>query len=395
MAARIVLFGATGFTGQLTARALAPAPSAGPATEPPAVTEPPIVTVPPTSTVPATEIVLAARNEGRVRALAEELGFQWAVADVSKPDSVRALVEKGDVLVSTVGPFSRWGAPAVQAAVDAGAHYLDSTGECRFIQDVFERYGPRAQAAGCGLLTAFGYDFVPGNLAGALALSEAGQEASKVRVGYFMKGVTSASSMSGGTRASAGGVMLDMGFAFRGGRLVAERPGRRVHRFDLGDGKRAQTISVSGSEHIALPHAYPQLSEVDVYLGWFGPASRVLQGLSLAMGGVLGMPPVKKALDGLLAKTVKGSTGGPDAASRAQGRSLIVGEALDAADNTLSTVRLQGVNGYDFTGRVLAWGARAAAQGSLQAAGALGPVDGFGLQALQEGCKQAGLERVP
>ena len=154
MSERIVVFGATGYTGDLVSRALVQR---------------------------GAHPVLAARNEARVRALAEELGgLEWAVADVERPDTVRALVERGDVLVSTVGPFARWGEPAVQAAIAAGAHYLDSTGEGSFIRDVFERFGPGAQAAGCGLVTAFGYDWVPGNLAGALALRDAGEAATLI-----------------------------------------------------------------------------------------------------------------------------------------------------------------------------------------------------------------------
>jgi short subunit dehydrogenase-like uncharacterized protein len=47
----------------------------------------------------------------------------------------------------------------VQAAIAAGAHYLDSTGETPFIRRVFERFGGAAEAAGCGLVTAFGYDW--------------------------------------------------------------------------------------------------------------------------------------------------------------------------------------------------------------------------------------------
>ena len=92
------------------------------------------------------------------------------MADVADPASVRALVERGDVLVTTVGPFARWGAPAAAAASTAGAHYLDSTGEPAFIREVFERYGPAAERSGSAMLTAFGYDWVPGNLAGAIAL---------------------------------------------------------------------------------------------------------------------------------------------------------------------------------------------------------------------------------
>ena len=92
------------------------------------------------------------------------------------------------MLVTTVGPFARWGAPAAAAATTAGAHYIDSTGEPPFIREVFERYGPAAEQAGIGMLTAMGYDWVPGNLAGGLALERAGELATRVDVGYFITG---------------------------------------------------------------------------------------------------------------------------------------------------------------------------------------------------------------
>ena len=375
MAGRIVLFGATGYTGELTARALVENTQGVEGNGP---------------------VVLAGRNDARVRALAEQLGgLDWAVADVNDPSSVRALVERGDVLVSTVGPFNRCGAVAVQSAVDASAHYLDSTGEGRFIREVFERYGPAASAAGCGLVTAFGYDWVPGNLAGALALEQAGERASRVRIGYFVTGgPMGPSALSGGTRASAAGVLLDRGFAFRDGRLVEERMGKRVHRFELEPGKRSSALSVGSSEHLALPHVYPGLSEVDAYLGWFGPATRTMQGVSLALGGVAARPGAKRRMEALVARAEKGSSGGPDAATRARGGSLILAEALDSSGARLASVRLEGVNGYEFTARILAWGSRAAAGGGLQGTGALGPVNGFGLEALERGCAEAGIGRA-
>ena len=140
MAGRIVVFGATGYTGGLAARALVDA---------------------------GAQPVLAGRDAGRLSRLAAGLGgLDIAVADVARPTSVRALVERGDVLVTTVGPYLRFGGPALEAALDAGAHYFDATGEGPFIRGVFEEYGPRAEQAECALLPAFGYDFVPGNLAG-------------------------------------------------------------------------------------------------------------------------------------------------------------------------------------------------------------------------------------
>jgi short subunit dehydrogenase-like uncharacterized protein len=368
MAERIVVFGATGYTGDLTARALVDR---------------------------GARPVLAARNEARVRALAEELGgLEWALADVTRPDSVHALVQRGDVLVATVGPFARWGEPAVQAAIAAGAHYLDSTGEGSFIRAVFERFGPGAHAAGCGLVTAFGYDWVPGNLAGALALRDAGPDATRVDIGYFITGGVGASSMSGGTRASAAGVMLSPGFAWHGGRLVDERPGRHGRAFELSSGKQGRAISASSSEHFALPRIHPTLRDIDVYLGWFGPASEPLRAMSAVMEPVLKLPGARDVLDGLSARFLKGSTGGPDAAARAKSRSLIAAEAYDASGTPLADVRLEGVNGYDLTAGFLAWGAQTAAAGGLQGTGALGPVDGFGLDALEAGCAEAGIARV-
>ena len=54
-------------------------------------------------------------------------------------------------------------------------------------------------------------------------------------------------------------------------------------------------------------------------------------------------------------------------------------------------MHVTGVDGYTFTGRILAWGAEQAAAGGLQGTGALGPADGFGLEALVDGCRQAGI----
>jgi hypothetical protein len=70
---------------------------------------------------------------------------------------------------------------------------------------------------------------------------------------------------------------------------------------------------------------------------------------------------------------------------------LVVAEAFDPRGTRLSAVRLSGVNPYDFTAWILAWGAEAAVAGGMGGAGALGPVDGFGLDRLLRGCAEAGL----
>ncbi len=368
MPGRIVLFGATGYTGRLTAEALV----AG-----------------------GVRPVLAARSAEKLESLAADLdpSLEVAVADSAQPESISALVERGDVLVTTVGPFARFGEPALQAAIAARATYIDSAGEPAFVRRVFERFGPDAERAGCGLLTAFGYDYVPGNLAGALALREAGGPAALVDIGYFVTGRATVAAWSGGTLASVAGAIAEPGFAFRDGRIVAEPNGRHVQSFEL-RGKEVSAISIGGSEHFALPRLEPALREVGVHLGWAGPLSRVLQGLSIPSDAVARAPVAGPVLRALTARVPGGSSGGPDAASRARIGSHVIAVARDATGRRLSEVRLDGQNPYAFTAAILAWAAEHAAERGLEGIGALGPVDGFGLDALEHGCREAGISRV-
>ena len=364
MAGRIVIFGATGYTGKLTAEAVVGAGG---------------------------KPLLAGRNTESLEALAKELGdLETAEADVTDPASVRGLLGPGDVMVSTVGPFARWGAPAVEAVIDAGLPYLDSTGEPAFIRRVFEEWGQKAEAAGAPLLTAQGYDWVPGNLAAALALREAEGEARSVRVGYFMTG---SGGMSGGTMSSLAGALLEPHFAYRDGRLVTEPAGRRVASFSV-RGKSRQAVSIGSSEHLTLPRLEPGLTDVEAYLGWFGPLSRPLQVSSFALGAVAKLPPARRGIEALLGRFVKGSTGGPDAAERAAGGSHFVASAHGPDGEQLAEVRLEGVDGYTFTAAFLAWAAERALAGEIEGAGALGPAEAFGLDELERGVAAAGITRA-
>src|SRR5580658_983221 len=160
MSARIVLWGATGYTGRLVTDALV------------RIGERP---------------VLAGRDASRLGVLSDSHGgLETQVADVERPESIRRLLDEGDVLVSTVGPFTLYGKTALDAAVDAGAHYIDSTGEPAFMRDVFLVAGPVAERSGTTLLTAFGYDYVPGNVAGASAVDRAGLDARHLEVAYLL-----------------------------------------------------------------------------------------------------------------------------------------------------------------------------------------------------------------
>jgi Saccharopine dehydrogenase NADP binding domain len=359
---RIVIFGATGYTGRLIAERLV-AQGARP--------------------------VLAGRSLSRLEELAGSLGGLEVVrADVMRQNSVFDLVGADDVLVSTVGPFVKWGEPALRAAVAAGCTYLDSTGEPPFIRRVFEEFGPPAERSGARLLTAMGYDFAPGALAGALALEAAGPEATRVDVGYYALG-GGPSSLSSGTRESLVGVTLDDGHAYRDGRVRTVRPAERVRSFMVA-GKSREAISVGGAEHFGLPAAYGGLREVNVYLGWFGPLARPLQAGSFVGEFVRKVPLTTTAMK-FAGERALGLVGGPEPGTTPGGRSWIAAEAYDAAGRKLSEVDLAGVDGYAFTAGFLAW----AAQQRVEGAGALGPVQAYGLERLTAGASAAGLDRVP
>jgi hypothetical protein len=213
-----------------------------------------------------------------------------------------------------------------------------------------------------------------------------------VDTGYFITGDTG--SMSGGTRASLAGVMSAPAFAYRDGRVQSERGARRVRSFQVG-AKELSGGSVGSSEHFALPRVAPGLREVNAYLGWFGPATRAMQALSAGTAVGMKVPGAARLWDAAAARLVKGSTGGPDAAARAKSGSHVVAIAYDESGAELAEVHVAGVDGYTFTGKILAWGAERAAAGELEGTGALGPADGFGLDALVEGCRQAGIAEHP
>ena len=361
--ARVLLFGATGYTGRLTAEAMLRR-----------------------GLVP----LLVGRSADRLAEVAATLGGdpQTAVADADDPSELADLLREGDVLVTTVGPFTRHGRTAATAALETGATYLDSTGEAGFLRWLFEELGPRARRAGVSLVPAFGYDYVPGNLAAALALRAAGEAAVRVDVGYFVTG--GRATLSGGTLASAVGISSEASFGWRSGRLVTERTAAQVRSFTIPDGQR-QAVSIGGTEQLALPGSTPGLREVNVYLGWVGPLARPAQVLSLAVAGLVRVPGAATVLGRVGRRLAPGSTGGPDASARARTRSRVVAEAFDRGGHQLARVDLDGPDPYGLTAELLAWGAQQGAAGRLVATGVVGPVEAFGLDGLAAGAAEVGL----
>lgn len=251
------------------------------------------------------------------------------------------------------------------------------------------------------MLTAMGYDYVPGNLAGALALEAAGETAARVDIGYFLTSDTSRTlaSLSGGTLRSLRASSSAMQFGWRDGRLVDERGAKHVLKFPFGE-RSLTAISIGGTEHLSLPRVYPALREVNVGLGWFGPASRTISIISSVGEKIEALPVV----GGMFERVLSGGQGshtrqhekpaGPNDVSLQESRGRVIAIARDTAGLELAGVCLEGPNPYDLTGELVAWVAERVVHGEINGTGALGPVEAFGLEPLRAACESFGLAEV-
>lgn len=380
---RIVLLGATGYTGQRVLRELL------------ARGEKP---------------TLVGRSRARMQTLADRFEADLPVAevDVTSTADLTRLVEPSDVVVSTIGPFMRLGMAAVTAAARAGAHYFDSTGEGPFARRVLLELDAVAAVRGATLVPAFGYDYVPGNLAGALALTRAGERARHVETGYFITRSGHGDELryrstlrdsyaltTGGTRQTLVAAAAEDGFAYRRprpwatARVVDERAAKRVRTFHYGGVKRT-TMTVPGTEHLGLPEVFPQLESVEVGLGWLGRWTRPVQIAATLQAPLLRSAKVRAALV-RWSERLPGSQREPDT----DGRSLVIAVARDSQGRPLATTALTGPDPYEMTGSLLAWGAAHAAQPDVVLqSGAHGPVAAFGLDSLRLGAAEAGVHEV-
>jgi len=183
----IVLYGATGFAGKLTAEYLAKA--AGDA-----------------------RIALAGRSHDKLLAVRDTLGeaaqsWELISADASQPSTLNAMAARTQVVVTTVGPYTRYGLPLVAACAAAGTDYADLTGESMFIRESIDLYHKQAIDTGARIVHSCGFDSIPSDLS-VFALHRRVSEDQAGELGDTNLVVRSfAGGVSGGTVASMMEVM--------------------------------------------------------------------------------------------------------------------------------------------------------------------------------------------
>lgn len=137
----------------------------------------------------------AAKAVGVVQARAEDEG------------ALERMTAQARVVLSTVGPYARHGEPLVRACLATRSDYLDITGEPAFVAMLQERYDAEARDAGVLLVSCCGFDSIPADLGVLFNVLKLPPRAEKSVRGY----VKSRGTFSGGTWASALGIMADAG----------------------------------------------------------------------------------------------------------------------------------------------------------------------------------------
>ena len=352
----IAVYGSTGFTGRLVAAELRRR---------------------------GAEFVLSGRNPAKLEILAEEIGgAETKTARLDDPASLRDLLDPCAAVISCAGPFQRHGEPLLSAAVETATHYLDTTGEQPFMRMAFDRYGGAAERSGVALVTAMGFDYVPGDMIASLTAGAGPVD--EVALAYFVKGF----GPTRGTALSALGIMAGGDVEWRDGALreASQRVGRGTYDFG-GEIGVQRMVRYPAGEHITVPkhvdtaRVTTRLSAVTTVPVPGAAATLVMAPFQLAL-----RTPIRRAFEALIPRLPEG----PGVESRRKSRFLIACEARRGDERRRGTV--SGSDLYGLTARTTVEGALRCAAGGYDRRGALAPSQAFDPADFLDSLRSAGVE---
>ena len=278
--------------------------------------------------------ILAGRSGDAICALAAAHGLEARVVGVDDPAALRRALDGVRAVLHCAGPFSHTAAPMVAACLDAGAHYLDITGEIAVFESVAAK-DAEARERGIVLLPGVGFDVVPSDclaahlkeqLPGAIALTLA---------------------FSGGTGLSHGTAttMIENvgagGAIRRAGRITSVPAGWKTRRIAFADRERF-CVTIPWGDVSTAWHS-TGIPDIVVYTATSPGTVRALR-LTRLFSGLLATGPVQR----FLKRRVRARPAGPSDAQRARARSQLWGEVRDATGAT-ARARLSAPDGYTLT----------------------------------------------
>jgi short subunit dehydrogenase-like uncharacterized protein len=300
-----LLYGATGYTGQLLAEA---------------------------ATQRGLRPILAGRDAGRLAALAEPLGLEHRTARLD--GDLTAALRDVHLVVNAAGPFAATFAPLADACLAAGAHYLDLSGEVDAIEGVARRDAD-ARRQRVMLMPSVGFDVVASD---CLALHVARRVRGVTRLTFGISGLELAS--RGSIRTVAAGAGRDIQIR-RDGVIVGAPPGSLVRDIDFGKGPRA-SVALSWAD-VATAHYSTGARDIEVYCE-VTPMLQMLIAGNRSFGFYLGTPAGQRFIDMQVAMLPPG----PSEAERQGRRGIVFAEAVDASGKS-ARARLSTPEVYGFS----------------------------------------------
>jgi short subunit dehydrogenase-like uncharacterized protein len=349
----VLLFGATGYTGKLTAHALARR---------------------------GVGFAVAGRDPRKLEEIAAATGAADArVVDAGDVNGLTDAAADVKVLVTCVGPFLQLGETAVEAALRAGVHYVDSCGEGPFVEALVRDRHEQAMRAGIAMAPAMGFDEVPGDVATALAAE--GLDLPDIALTYSFP-----SQASAGTLRSVLGIVPTRGRWTVDGRTKWVRAGQETRWAPM-------PPPLGPRPGVAFPLAICHLAPLHVKANGFrtystvAPWQRVAMRATMpALSVLLGSAAVRNVATRALARLPEG----PDEAARQRGRWTILAEAV-GSDGSWRNVALTGTDVYGLTGHTLATAAETMAGEEYAGKGVLAPVQAVGLDVLRRELEELGV----
>ena len=372
----VVVFGATGFTGALTAEYLAKNASE------------------------ATSWAIAGRSREKLERVRERIGspdIPIVEADVGDAGSLERLAQSTKVVITTVGPYINYGEPVVAACAQNGTDYVDLTGEPEFVDRMWLGYHERAQASGARLVHSCGFDSIPYDL-GALYTVQQLPEGQPISLeGYVRVGGT----FSGGTYHSAIHILGRLRQGAKVGRERRQREPRPPGRTIKGVPGRPHHDRQAGGWAVPFPTIDPQtVLRSARALERYGPEFSyshylvvrrlpVLAGMAVGAGTAVALAQLAPTRNLLLKLRDPGE--GPSEEQRA--RSWF--KVMFSGQSNGTRIRTQvsgGDPGYGETSKMLAEAALSLAHDDLpKTAGQLTPAVAMG-DKLRERLQRAGIE---
>ena len=336
-----LLYGATGYTGELIARE---------------------------AVKRGERPILAGRHAEAVGRLGSELNCPVRVAALDDPVALAKMLSEVGVLLNCAGPFAHTAPALIDACIAAKVHYLDITGELDVIELAAQR-GAAAAAAGVTLMPAVGFDVVPSDCLAAM-LKERLPGAVRLELAFTMQGrlsrgtaKTVLAALPGGGRVRVAGRIEQVPFGFKTMEVPFRDRSRWVMTIAWGDVSSA--YYTTGIENIAVFTAVPK---------WV----------------VKGLPAVKMLLEvfkrpavaRFLSRQIDRLAPGPDEAARAKDKAQLWGRVVDRAGNRASAT-LETPGGYALTILTALECVKRAGAGGV-ATGFLTPAKAFGPQFICE-----------